>query len=239
MEGRDGVGRNKSSTVVKYQKEHYNTLSLRFKKEDEVLRLLDYASKTLGITKGDYVRDALIEQFKRDRITIDMLPPDTKYIPPTPEPKGPKKYMIYMITEQYEFDDDPALRNKYIACLQTLKAAEKYVKDKLAKKVYPADWSYTIWGRNVEGSNKTEAWDTLKNLIRKEVDEDKRIGLDDNKPNYLDRINDVYPAEYTDEIKAEEGAQSQYYFEELDMSDWLEDLEEDNDDNNDNSDNDD
>lgn len=218
MEGRESVGKNKSSTVVKYQKEHYNSLSLRFKKEDEVLLLLDYASKTLGITKGDYVRGALIEQLKRDGISIDMLPADAKYTPPEPEPKQPKQYMVYMITEQYKYDD-PALQNKYIACFPTLKAAEKYAKGKLDKKAYPADWVYTIYGRNVEGNNKTEAWNTLKALIWKEVEEDKRTGLDEDTPNYLDRINDVYPVEYTGEIKDEDGLSSEDFLEEIDISD--------------------
>lgn len=202
MKGRDGVGRNKSSTVVKYQKDHYNTLSLRFKKEDDVLPMLDYASKTLGITKGDYVRDALMNQFKRDGISIDMLPADSKYTPPVPEPKQPRRYMIYIITERWTIDDDDA-PEKYIAIFPTLKAAEKYVSNKLDRKAYPADWTYTISGRYMEGDNQRDAWDKLKVIVKKELEVDKLDGIGDDGLNWLDRVNRDYPAEYVDTIKRE------------------------------------
>lgn len=220
----NGVGRNKSSTVVKYQKDHYNTLSIRFKKEDDVLPMLDYASRTLGITKGDYVRDALMNQFKRDGITIDMLPADSKYTPPAPEPKQPRRYMIYIITERWAIDDDDA-PDKYIAMFPTLKAAEKYARNKLERKPYPADWTYTISGRYMEGDNQRDAWDKLKGLVKKELETDRENGgKDDNGLYWLDRIERVYPADYTNKIECEDGnAKSE--FDDLELFDFS-DIEE-------------
>ena len=219
-----GVGRNKSSTVVKYQKDHYNTLSLRFKKEDEVLRLLDYASKTLGITKGDYVREALMKQFKHDGLSIDMLPTNSKYTPPAPEPKQPRRYMIYTITERWAIDDDDA-PDKYVAIFPTLKAAEKYARNKFERKAYPADWTYIIYGRYMEGDNQRDAWDKLKVLVKNELETDRENhGKDDNGLYWLDRIERDYPADYSNKIECEDGnAKSE--FDDLEFFDFS-DIEE-------------
>lgn len=216
----NGVGKNKSSTVVKYQKDHYNTLSLRFKKEDEVLPMLDYASKTLGITKGDYVRDALMNQFERDGISIDMLPADTKYTPSAPEPKQPRRYMIYIITERFilDYDYEP---DKYIAMFPTLKAAEKYARDKLDRKPYPADWTYTIYGRYMEGDNQRDAWNKLKVIVRDELEADKANGTEKDGSNWLERVNKNYPADYVDAIKGEGTGEDSIF--DFDFSDIEED----------------
>ena len=217
MEGRDGVALTKKQyeSNKRFNDKTYEQLGFRSRKDERLDELIAMGAKKTGQTKSMYMKSAIQAQLARDGITIDMLPHDTKYIPPEPEPKQPKRYMIYMITERYI--NDRMTDNKYIACFPTLKAAEKYAMNKLDKKIYPADWTYTIWGRYIEADKQVDAWNTLKDLIRKEVEEDKRTGLDGSTPNYLDRINEVYPAEYTDDIVAEEGAPSQYYFEELDI----------------------
>lgn len=206
----------------KYNQKAYESICFRSRKENRLGELLDLAVEKTGSSKAIYIESAIQSQLARDGITIDMLPADAKYTPPEPEPKQPKRYMIYMITERYI--NDRMTDNKYIACFPTLKAAEKYARNKLDKKIYPADWTYTIWGRYIEADKQVDAWNTLKDLIKKEVDKDKQTGLDGNTPNYLDRINEVYPAEYSDDIVAEEGAESQYYFEEIDISDLLEEM---------------
>lgn len=159
------VGKNKSSTVIKYQKDHYNTLSIRYKKEDSVLLLLDYASKTLGITKGDYVRDALMGQFERDGITIDMLPEFGKYIP-QPEPKQPKQHMIYLVTSLY-IPEERYKAEEYVSIFQTLKNARAYATKKLSNKAYPDDWRFAIYGKNIEAMTKMEAEKLFRDMVEK------------------------------------------------------------------------
>lgn len=224
MEGRESVALTKKQyeSNKRFNDKTYEQLGFRSRRDERLDELIALGAEKTQQTKSMYMKNAIQAQLARDGISIDMLPVDAKYTPPEPESQQPKRYMVYMITEQYEYNNDPALQNKYIACFPTLKAAEKYAKGKLDKKAYPADWVYTIYGRNVEGNNKTEAWNTLKALIWKEVENDKRTGLNEDTPNYLDRINETYPVDYTDVIKADEGAESQYHFEELDISDLIE-----------------
>ena len=210
MKDGEKMGRNKSSTVVKYQKEHYNTLSLRFKKEDDVLLLLDYASKTLGITKGDYVRDALMTQFRHDGITIDMLPADSKYTPPVPESKQPKRYMIYMVTtwdatpEEYEevLAGNGFVFEEYVSVFQTLAMAKKYIANKYTKKPYPEQWYFTIYGREIEAENKLEAANKYRQMTKDAIaEENEGLYSEEGTEDFTELLNKYRKPDYMEIVK--------------------------------------
>ena len=210
MKDGEKMGRNKSSTVVKYQKEHYNTLSLRFKKEDDVLLLLDYASKTLGITKGDYVRDALMTRFKHDGITIDMLPTNSKYAPPAPESKQPKRYMIYMVTtwdatpEEYEevLTGNGFVFEEYVSVFQTLAMAKKYIANKYTKKPYPDQWYFTIYGREIEAESKLEAANKYRQMTKDAIaEENEGLYSEEGTEDFTELLNKYRKPDYVEIVK--------------------------------------
>lgn len=194
-----GRPKNQLETQHKYEKANYDQIALRFRKIDKIIPLLNIATTITGRTKNEYVKQALLTQFKSDGITLDQLPSSSTL--PQSEPKKPKRYMIYMITECYAiFDETDLSEEKYIATFPTLNAAEKYARNKFDKKAYPIDWRYTIWGRYIEGNNKLEACNTLKAIIRKELEEDRINGVGNDEYNYLERINEEYPIDYCDKI---------------------------------------
>ena len=197
-----GVGRTEAQKRAdkKSAKKIYNMMTVHIRKDSLLKELIDIASKKLNISKNDYMVTAIQQKLHSDGITPDLL--NQHYTPPTPEPKQPKHYMIYMITERF-FLDDPDSPEKYIAIFPTLKAAEKYVNGKLDRKAYPADWTYTISGRYMEGDNQRDAWDKLKVIAKKELETDKLDGIGEDGLNWLDRVNRDYPSEYADTIKRE------------------------------------
>lgn len=213
MKGRDGVALTKSRRKAndKYNQKAYESIAFRSRKEKRLGELLAFASEKEGVSKTVYVEKAILEKLTRDGITIDMLPADSKYTPPAPEPKQPRRYMIYIITERWAIDDDDA-PEKYVAIFPTLKAAEKYARNKFERKPYPADWTYTIYGRYMGGDNQRDAWDKLKVLVKKELETDRENGgKDDDGLYWLDRIDKVSPADYTGKIECEdENAKSEF-----------------------------
>ena len=196
------VGRTEAQKRAdkKSAKKIYNMMTVHIRKDSLLKELIDIASKKLNISKNDYMVTAIQQKLHSDGITPDLL--NQPYTPPAPEPKQPKRYKIYMITERF-FLDDPDSPEKYIAIFPTLKAAEKYVSNKLDRKAYPADWTYTISGRYMEGDNQRDAWDKLKVIVKKELETDRVNGIGEDGLSWLDRVNQDYPAEYVDTIKRE------------------------------------
>jgi len=203
MKGRDDVGRTEAQKRAgkKTRQKIYELISFDSRREARLLDLIHFAASKKNVSKATYISDAIQSQLSRDGITIDMLPADAKYTPPAPEPKQPRRYMIYMIIERFILDDDDD-PGKYIAMFPTLKAAEKYARGKFDRKAYPIDWTYTILGRYIEGENQRDAFGKLKVLVKDELETD-RDGTCDDGSNYLERIENVYPVEYTQEIKYE------------------------------------
>lgn len=197
-----GITKRQYETNKKYNDKTYEQLGFRSRKAERLDELITLGAEKTGQTKSMYMKSAIQSQLTRDGITIDMLPVNSKYVPPTPEPKQPKRYMIYMITERF-FLDDPDFPEKYIAIFPTLKAAEKYARNKLERKPYPADWTYTISGRYIEGENQRNAWDKLKVIVKNELETDRLDGIGEDGLSWLDRVNRDYPAEYVDTIKRE------------------------------------
>lgn len=197
-----GITKRQYETNKKYNDKTYEQLGFRSRKAERLDELIALGAEKTGQTKSMYMKSAIQSQLTRDGITIDMLPVNSKYIPSTPEPKQPKRYMIYIITERF-FLDDPDSPEKYVAIFPTLKAAEKYVDNKLDRKAYPADWTYTISGRYIEGGNQRDAWDKLKVIVKKELKTDRLDGIREDGLSWLDRVNRDYPAEYVDTIKRE------------------------------------
>ena len=208
------VGKSSEARIranAKYNKKAYDPITIQSKKDDRIRELVSLASKRTGISKNVYMIQAIQSQLTRDGITIDMLPPTEKFVP-KPEPKQPKQYIIYMITEQYNHIDD---EETYIATFPTLNMAEKYAKNKFEKKAHQNDWLYTIYGRSIEGDNKLDACNKLKAMIREELKYDEEHGIrnDGSELTYVDRLNERAPADYIDVILYD----GEYTEEELNM----------------------
>lgn len=200
-----GVGKISEAKLradKKYHAKAYEKISFDSRRELRIRELLNFAASKKGLSLAQYLLGIIQSQLTHDGITIDMLPINSKYVPPAPEPKQPKRYMIYMITERF-FLDDPDSPEKYIAIFPTLKAAEKYANNKLDRKAYPADWTYTISGRYIEGDNQRDAWDKLKVIVKKELETDRLNGIGEDGLSWLDRVDRDYPVEYVDTIKRE------------------------------------
>lgn len=226
-----GITKKQYETNKKYNDKTYEQLGFRSRREERLDELIALGAEKTEQTKSMYMKNAIQSQLARDGITIDMLPVDSKYTPPAPEPKQPRRYMIYIITERFSLDDDDA-PEKYIAMFPTLKAAEKYAKAKFERKPYPADWTYTILGRYIEGDNQRDAWDKLKVIVKKELEADRLNGIGDDGLNWLDRVNRDYPVEYVDTIKREnpDGVDSfDYDFSDIEDGENFDDDDEDED----------
>ena len=208
-----GKSEAKKRADEKYRKQYLDYITIRTRKDDRTRELINMASEKLGVSSNVYVIDAINHRLSSDGVTIDMLPPTEKFVP-KPEPKQPKQYIIYMITEQYNHIDD---EETYIATFPTLNMAEKYAKNKFEKKAHPNDWSYTIYGRSVEGDNKLDACNKLKAMIREELKYDEEHGIrnDGSELTYVDRLNERAPADYIDVILYD----GEYTEEELNMED--------------------
>ena len=199
-----GITKKQYETNKKYNDKTYEQLGFRSRKDERLDELIALGAEKTGQTKSMYMKGAIQSQLTRDGITIDMLPVNSKYIPPAPEPKQPRRYMIYIITERFSLDDNDA-PEKYIAMFPTLKAAEKYAKAKFERKPYPADWTYTIYGRYMEGDNQRDAWDKLKVIVKNELEIDRENGgKDDDGLYWLDRIERDYPADCTGKIECDD-----------------------------------
>lgn len=218
----NGVGRTEAQKRAdkKSAKKIYTMLTVHTRKDSLLKELIDMASVKLGVSKNDYMVTAIQQKLQSDGITSDLL--DQPCIPPAPEPKQPRRYMIYIITERFSLDDDDA-PEKYIAMFPTLKAAEKYAKAKFERKPYPADWTYTIYGRYMEGDNQRDAWDKLKVIVKNELEADRLNGIGDDGLNWLDRINRDYPIDYTNTLIGEGGdiEDFDYDFSEIDDEDLI------------------
>lgn len=197
-----------------YRKRHLDYITIKTKKIDRIRDMINYASQQKHISSNAYAIEAIQFQLKNDGISIDMLPENEKYIPPT-ESKQPKQYMIYLITswtaspEEYNqraLGKLPLLED-YVTTMQTLANAKTYISKKYQNKAHPEDWYFTIYGRYFEAYNKLEANEKHKQLIESAMEEqsksiDKDLDdLDDfgwvywlnilnekHKPNYVEIV---------------------------------------------------
>lgn len=198
----DNVGRpkNQLETQHRYEKANYDQIALRFRKIDKIIPLLNIATKITGRTKNEYVKQALLTQFKSDGITIDQLPASPT--PPQPEPKQPKRYMIYMITENWL--QRGSMVESFVTSFPTLNMARKYVQDKFNKKAYPEDWLYAIRGRYIEADNKANALLKMREIIKEALDKyDEASRFGDGKQStafYIDYISRLNPTVYCEHI---------------------------------------
>lgn len=209
-----GKSEAKKRADEKYRKQYLDYITIRTRKDDRTRELINMASEKLGVSSNVYIIDAINHRLSSDGITIDMLPPTEKFVPKL-EPKQPRQYIIYMITEQYNHIDD---EETYIATFPTLNMAEKYAKNKFEKKAHPNDWLYNIYGRSVKGDNKLDACNKLKAMIREELKYDEEHGIrnDGSELTYVDRLNERAPVDYIDVILYD----GEYTEEELNMEDF-------------------
>ena len=187
MKGRNDMALTESRRKAndKYNQKAYESIAFRSRKEKRLGELLAFASEKEGVSKTVYVEKAIWEKLTRDGITIDMLPTNSKYTPPVPESKQPKRYMIYMVTtwdatpEEYEevLAGNGFVFEEYVSVFQTLAMAKKYIANKYTKKPYPDQWYFTIYGREIEAENKLEAANKYRQMI-KEVIAEQNEGLD-------------------------------------------------------------
>lgn len=193
------LSKKKYQTNKKFNDKTYDHIGFAVRKEEKLKELITFAANKSNQTISVYIIEAIKLRLISDGVSIDMLPSDIKHTIIDPEPKQPKQYIIYMITEQYDRIDD---EEKYIATFPTLNMAEKYAKNKFEKKAHPNKWSYTIYGRSVEEDNKSDACNKLKAMIREELKYDKEHGIrdDGSELTYVDRLNERAPADYTNVI---------------------------------------
>lgn len=206
--------KKKYESNKRFNDKTYDRINCVVRKEERMKEMLELAAQKNAKSVSTYIVEAIQARLQSDGITIDMLPADAKYAPPEPEPKQPKRYMIYMITETY-MPVGGIVEDKYIATFPTLKAAEKYARNKFKKKAYPRDWCYQILGRYVEGENQLDACNKLKAKIKEELEIDKSNGIVDgvaeDQLNYLDRLVDFSGQEYIDTILCDDpDAKSQF-----------------------------
>lgn len=198
----ENVGRpkNQLETQHRYEKANYDQIALRFRKIDKIVPLLNIATKITGRTKNEYVKQALLTQFKTDGITIDQLPASPAT--PQPEPKQPKRYVIYMITENWLQRNSTV--ESFVTSFATLNMARKYVQDKFNKKAYPKDWLYAIRGRYIEADNKANALFKMRGIIKEALDKyDEAPRFGDGKQStafYIDYISKLNPTVYCEHI---------------------------------------
>lgn len=200
----ENVGRTEAQkrASVKWAKINNERISILFRKEERIKELIALASEKANTTKNNYMKNAIQSQLVHDGITIDMLPADSKYTPPQPEPKQPKRYMIYMITENWLQRD--SMVESFVTSFPTLNMARKYVQDKFNKKAYPEDWLYAIRGRYIEADNKANALLKMREIIKEALnkyDEAPRFG--DGKQStafYVDYISRLNPTAYCEHI---------------------------------------
>lgn len=180
-----GITKRQYETNKKYNDKTYEQLGFRSRKAERLDELIALGAEKTGQTKSMYMKSAIQSQLTRDGITIDMLPVNSKYIPPAPEPKQPKRYMIYMVTtwdatpEEYEevLAGNGFVFEEYVSVFQTLAMAKKYIANKYAKKPYPEQWYFTIYGREIEAENKLEAANKYRQMTKDAIAEENR-GLD-------------------------------------------------------------
>lgn len=185
MKGRDSVGRSEAQKRAdkKSAKKIYNMLTVHVRKDSLLKELIDMASKILNISKNDYMVTAIQQKLQSDGITPDLL--NQPYTPPAPESKQPKRYMIYMVTtwdatpKKYEevLAGNGFVFEEYVSVFQTLAMAKKYIADKYAKKPYPEQWYFTIYGREIEAENKLEAANKYRQMTKDAIAEENN-GLD-------------------------------------------------------------
>lgn len=199
----ENVGRTEAQkrASVKWAKINNERISILFRKEERIKELIALASEKANTTKNNYMKNAIQSQLVHDGITIDMLPADAKYTPPQPEPKQPKRYMIFMITENWLQRNN--MVESFITSFPTLNMARKYVQDKFNKKAYPEDWLYAIRGRYIEADNKANALLKMREIIKDALDKyDEAPRFGDGKQStafyvyYISRLNPTVYCEH-------------------------------------------
>ena len=172
------VSKSRLAANIKYQKDTYESICVRSRKENRLSDLLELASNKMEISKAQYVLNAIYSQLDRDGITISMLP-KLKSIPQK-EARQPKQYMVYMLTNEYVSPDDISVdedgnesywrQEEFASVFSTLEAAKKYAISKLSKKPYRENWHYTIFGKYYKAMNKTEAVKMFREQIKRDFD---------------------------------------------------------------------
>lgn len=154
MEIKDKRDVKKEEYIAKYTKEHYDSVLLKFQKKDNIAPLLNLAVERKGCSKISYVKEALLEQFKRDGITIELL---TELGIPLYRSKKKERVLekrdVYIVTSTYLNTGE----EDYVAVFATVAMAKKYIYRKFLAKPYPTQWYFTIYGRRIESIDKKEA----------------------------------------------------------------------------------
>jgi len=236
VEGRDGMGKASKAKLranAKYNAKTYEKVSFDSRKEYRLTELVNYAAALKKISKAQYIESAIQSQLAHDGITIDMLPVDSKYIPPA-ETKQAKQYMIYLVTEWMEDDsewfeldvddsDDIAVEDfdfdyrheDYVSIFQTLKAAKDYIRNKFKRKAHPEKWGYTIYGRVFEANTKRDAYDMYREMAQEALEKVEKSLIDaeaDDGGAILDFVRllkDEQEPDYVEDVKYEEDGNEQ------------------------------
>ena len=200
----------------KSRRKIYDMLSFQVRRELRLRDLLNYAAEKFKTSLAQYATSAIQDKLTHDGITLDILPPDTKFIP-EPETKQSKQYMIYLVTswtaspEEYKqkaLGKLPLLED-YVSTFQTLTNAKAYISKKYPKKAHPEDWYFTIYGRYFEAYTKLEAYEKHKQLIESAMNEQDKSMEDDSDglggwTFWLDAMNQMHKPDYVEIVKYSE-----------------------------------
>lgn len=195
--------------TAKYNSKTYEKVSFDSRKEYRLTELVNYAAKKKGVSKAQYIENAIQSQLAHDGITIDMLPTDIEYTPQLEAP-APKRYLVYMVTEKFLDESDEEFDfifnpEEYVSIFQTLKAAKDYIANKFKRKAHPEQWAYTIYGRSFETKNKRDAYDAYRQMAydaNSIVDGPLEDG--DMIPDFIQLMEEKQKPEYVEVVKYED-----------------------------------
>lgn len=177
---------------AKYQKKTYDLISISSKRVDRLRELIALGAEKTTLSKNEYMINAIRSQLSRDKITIDMLPPDETYTPPV-ETKHPKQCTVYMVTQQYILEDIEVEGNigtyeeeeEYVIVTPTVTVAKNYIKKRYNSKPYVDEWIYRIYERSIEAFTKVEAVNKYRDMVKEAIEEANTI-MEDDDADYTD-----------------------------------------------------
>ena len=144
---------NKKEYDRNYLKQHYDSVLLKFRKDENILPLLELASKQTKVSKTNYIKLALEDRFNRDGITIDMLDDNCRIKSTRQKRKTKSLKLVYLLTSTYLCTGE----EKYLSVFGTINSAKIYIKQAISTKPYPSQWMFTLYGRKFEAQTKREA----------------------------------------------------------------------------------